>query len=200
MYGRPVTRAAGLSIWLASCALLAGCGKPQTAMGPPKMPPPEVKVSQPIQALVPEDAEFPGRIVAVNSVEIRARVTGYLDRVNFKEGADVKVGDVLFEIDARPYQVELDRALGNVTQSKGRLKRMNEDYERAHGLEVKGAISKEEMARVTSERTVAEGALKVNEAALKLAELNMDFTQVKAPISGRISSRTVDPGNLVKAD
>ncbi len=200
MNGRTMTRAAWFLIWLASGAALAGCGKSQAQMGPPKMPPPEVKVSLPIRAMVPEDVEFPGRIMAVNSVEIRARVTGYLDKVNFREGTDVKSGEVLFEIDPRPYQVDLDRAKGNVTQARGRLKRMKGDYERAQGLEAKGAISKEEMSRVTSERTVAEGALKVNEAALKLAELNMDFTEVKAPIGGRISSRTVDPGNLVKAD
>jgi RND family efflux transporter MFP subunit len=164
------------------------------------MSPPDVKVSHPVTATVTDYEDFPGRIVAVNSVEIRARVTGYLDKVNFQEGADVHEGDVLFEIDPRPYQAELERAEGNVIQSKGRLKRLKEDYERARTLEGKGNLSKEELARVLGDLTEAEGAHKVNEAARKLAELNVGFTQVKAPISGRISSRSIDPGNLVKAD
>ncbi len=204
MNGRTATRAAWFSIWLASCASIAGCGKSQAQTGPPKMPPPEVKVSLPIRAMVPEDVEFPGRIMAVNSVEIRARVTGYLDKVNFQEGADVKSGDVLFErsiLGRNCFKSNSgSRSRETSLQARGRLKRMKGDFERAQGLETKGAISKEEMSRVTSELTVAEGALKVDEAALSLAELNMNFTEVKAPIGGRISSRTVDPGNLVKAD
>lgn len=200
MNGHAVTRAGRLSIWLLSCAAHVGCGSSQGQSGPPQMPPPEVKVSYPVTATVTDYEDFPGRIVAVNSVEIRARVTGYLDSVNFKEGADVRQGEVLFEIDPRPYQAELERAEGNVIQSKGRLKRVKEDYERAQGLHAKGALSKEELSRVTGDLTEAEGALMVNEAARKLAELNVGFTQVKAPISGRISSRSIDPGNLVKAD
>jgi len=190
-----------LSIWLVSCAGPIGCGRVSGQSGPPKPPPPEVKVSQPVNELVTDYEDFPGRLVAKKAVEIRARVTGYLlDDVIYVEGTDVEKGQVLFVIDPRPYQAELERAQGNVIQSKGRLKRLDEDYERAKGLEAKGALSKEEMARVTGDRTEAQGALKVNEAALKIAELNVEFTKVKAPIGGRISSRMIDPGNLVKAD
>jgi RND family efflux transporter MFP subunit len=151
--------------------------------------------------MVTDYEDFPGRLVAKKAVEIRARVTGYLlDDVIYVEGTDVEKGQVLFVIDPRPYQAELERAQGNVIQARGRLKRLDDDYERARGLEAKGNISKEELARVVGDRTEAQGALKVNEAALKLAELNVEFTNVKAPISGRISSRSIDPGNLVKAD
>jgi len=164
------------------------------------MPPPEVKVSLPVIGDVTDYVDFPGRIEAVNSVEVRARVTGYLDKVNFREGSDVKQGDLLFEIDPRPYEAELARAEGNVLQSRGRLTRVNTDFERAKNLFSKSAISREEVDRVTGDRAEAEGAVKVNEAALELARLNMSFTKVTAPISGRISRRSIDPGNLVKAD
>jgi RND family efflux transporter MFP subunit len=190
--------------WLAAvalfCAASLGCGKSQAQMGPPPPGAPEIQVSLPVSATVTDYEDFPGRIVAVNSVEVRARVTGYLDKVHFTEGADVKKGDLLFEIDPRPYQAELSRAEGNVVQSEGRLKRLEGDYERAQGLLAKGTISKEELARITGDLTEAQGAVMVNKAARDLAALNLGFTRVRAPLSGRISSRSIDPGNLVKAD
>ena len=157
-------------------------------------------MSLPVTGEVTDYVDFPGRIEAVNSVEVRARVTGYLEDVHFREGSDVKQGDLLFEIDPRPYEAELARAEGNVLQSRGRLTRVNTDFERSKNLFAKAAISREEVDRVTGDRTEAEGAVKVNEAALELARLNMSFTKVKAPLSGRISRRSIDPGNLVKAD
>ncbi len=190
--------------WLTAVALLCaaslGCGKSQAQMGPPPPGAAEVQVSLPVSATVTDYEDFPGRIVAVNSVEVRARVTGYLEKVHFTEGADVKKGDLLFEIDPRPYQAELSRAEGNVVQSEGRLKRLEGDYERAQGLLAKGTISKEELARITGDLTEAQGAVMVNKAARDLAALNLGFTRVRAPLSGRISSRSIDPGNLVKAD
>ncbi|MGE5195502.1 MAG: efflux RND transporter periplasmic adaptor subunit [Deltaproteobacteria bacterium] len=189
-----------LPICLLSCAVIAGCGNSQAQSGPPKPEPPEVDVSRPITATVTDYEYFPGRLVARRAVDVRARVTGYLEKVNFIEGSDVESGQVLCEIDPRPYEAERDRAEGNVIQSRGRLKRLEEEYERAKVLHGKGALSKEEMARVTGDLTEAKGLVKVNEAALELAELNLEFTKVKAPISGRISSRAIDPGNLVKAD
>jgi RND family efflux transporter MFP subunit len=179
---------------------LAGCGAAGPPAGPPQFPPPEVQVSLPMTGEVTEYVDFPGRIEPVNSVEIRARVTGYLEKVYFREGSDVEKGDLLFEIDRRPYEAELARAEGAVLQSEGRLTRLNGDYERAQSLKAQGAISKEEISRITGDRTEAQGALKVNEAALDLARLNLDFTTVRAPLSGRISRRAIDPGNLVKAD
>ncbi|MBS0261671.1 MAG: efflux RND transporter periplasmic adaptor subunit [Planctomycetes bacterium] len=194
--------AGGISRGLLSCLLLvfAGCGAGGPPPGPPQFPPPEVQVSLPIQGEVTDYVDFPGRIEAVNSVEVRARVTGYLEKVHFQEGSDVEQGDLLFEIDARPYEAELDRAEGAVIQVEGRLTRLNGDYERAQSLQAKGAMSKEEIARITGDRTEAQGMLKVNEAVRDLARLNLSFTKVRAPISGKISRRFIDPGNLVKAD
>ena len=186
-------------LWL-SCLAVAGCGKSQAQTGPPQMPPPEVEVSLPLTGEVTDYVDFPGRVEAVNSVEIRARVTGYLEKVHFREGSDVKEGDLLFEIDRRSYEAELARAEGNVLQTEGRLTRLNGDYERAQALQAKGAMSKEEIARITGDRTEAQGLLAVNKAARDLAALNVSFTKVRAPISGRISRRSISPGNLVKAD
>jgi RND family efflux transporter MFP subunit len=182
------------------CAASLGCGKSQAQMGPAPPGAPEVQVSLPVSATVTDYEDFPGRLVAVNSVEVRARVTGYLEKVYFTEGSDVKKGELLFEIDPRPYQAELSRAEGNVVQSEGRLKRLEGDYERAQGLLSKGTISKEELARITGDLTEAQGSVMVNKAARDLAALNVGFTKVRAPLSGRISNRSIDPGNLVKAD
>ncbi len=195
-------RSAGrwLPTLILGCAAIAGCGKPQGPGGPPPTGTPEVDVSLPITRTVADYELFPGRIVAVNSVEIRARVTGYLEKVHFREGADVTKGDLLFEIDSRPYDAELARSEGAVLQSQGRVDRLEGDYERARGLLAKGAMSAEEVARITGDRTEAQGQLMVNKAARDLARLNLSFTKVKAPLSGRISMRSIDPGNLVKAD
>jgi RND family efflux transporter MFP subunit len=180
---------------------ICGCGKSQAQTGgPPQMPPPEVEVSFPITDEVTDYVDFPGRIEAVNSVEVMARVTGYLENVHFREGSDVNEGDLLFEIDSRSYDAELARAEGSVVQSEGRLTRLNGDYERAQALVARGAMSKEEFARITGDRTEAQGVVAVNKAARDLAALNVSFTKVRAPISGRISRRSITPGNLVKAD
>ncbi|HEY2251000.1 MAG TPA: efflux RND transporter periplasmic adaptor subunit, partial [Planctomycetaceae bacterium] len=192
--------AAAIALVAVACCGLAGCGKSQAQSGPPQFPPPEVEVSLPVAGEVTDYVDFPGRIEAVNSVEIRARVTGYLEEVYFREGADVKEGDLLFEIDSRSYDAELARAEGSVLQSEGRLTRLNGDYERAQALQAKGAMSKEEISRITGDRTEAQGAVAVNKAARDLAALNVSFTKVHAPLSGRISRRSIDPGNLVKAD
>jgi RND family efflux transporter MFP subunit len=195
---------AGAAAWLGAlalaCCAFAGCGKSLARSGPPQLPPPEVDVSLPVTAEVTDYVDFPGRIEAVNSVEIRARVTGYLEAVHFREGSDVNEGVLLFEIDSRSYDAELARAEGSVIQSEGRLTRLNGDYERAQALQAKGAMSKEELARITGDRTEAQGALAVDKAARDLAALNVSFTKVHAPISGRISRRSISPGNLVKAD
>jgi len=200
MNGCSLIRWGWLSAVLALCAGHCGCGSSSAQLSPAQLPPPEVQVSLPINAQVTDYEDFPGRIAAVNAVEIRARVTGYLEKVNFRDGSNVTKGDLLFEIDARPYEAELARAEGNVVQSEGRLKRLEGDYERSQALLAKGAISDEEIARIVGDRTEARGALMVNKAARELANLNLLFTKVRAPLSGQISSRSIDPGNLVKAD
>jgi RND family efflux transporter MFP subunit len=182
-------------------SLCAGCARTQGQQGPPSMPPPEVHVSLPItNRQVTDYEDFPGRIMAINDVIIRARVTGYLVQANFKEGADVQKDDVLFEIDPRPYTAELMRADGNVLQAKGHLKRLDADYQRAAALFGRGALGREDFDKVSGDRTEAAGALEVAKANLELAKLNLEYTKVRAPMNGRIGRRFIDPGNLVKAD
>jgi RND family efflux transporter MFP subunit len=136
----------------------------------------------------------------VKTIEIRARVTGYLDKVNFADGVEVKEGDILFEIDPRSYAAEVHRAEGNVAQNEAHMSRLDRDYRRAAGVAAKEVLSRQELDKVEGDYTEARGMLGVARAQLEMAKLNLDFTQVKAPISGRISRRMVDPGNLVRAD
>jgi RND family efflux transporter MFP subunit len=188
-------------ILLLAGPVLAGCQRSQGQSGPPPAPPPpEVLVSLPVSGKVTDYEDFPGRTEAVFSVDVRARVTGYLDTVHFKEGADVKKGDLLFEIDPRPYKAELARADGNVIQSEGHLRRLNSDMDRARRLLPQGAMGREDFDKVAGDQTEAVGALAVAKAARDMADLNLNWTKVRAPISGRISRRNIDPGNLVKAD
>src|SRR5438445_3045402 len=118
---------------LLSCPVIAGCG-PLPAQPSSAPPAAEGLVSLPVIRAVTDYVDFPGRIEAVNSIEVRARVTGYLEKVHFQEGADVKQGDLLFEIDPRPYKTELARTEGTIVQGEGRLRRMEADYQRATDL------------------------------------------------------------------
>ncbi len=194
-------RHAWLLALLPACVALAGCGSAPPPNGSPKAPPPaQVLVSVPVRKTVTDYEDFPGRIEARNFVEIRARVTGYLNRIHFIEGAEVKAGDLLFEIDPRPYEAELAQAAGAVLQMEGRVQRLELDYVRGTELRSKGAISREEFDKIIGERTEATGSLAAAKGMLDKAKLNLAFTKVHAPLSGRISRRFLDPGNMVKAD
>jgi membrane fusion protein, multidrug efflux system len=180
--------------------LLAGCGSPSAATNGAKPPPPEVTVSAAVTKEVTDYEDFPARVESVNSVDIKARVTGYLDKVNFTDGTDVKQGDVLFEVDPRPYEVELARTEGAIVQTQGRLKRLEADLQRGMTLVRVKSMSPEEYDKIAGDRTEAVGTLEVAKADRDKAKINLAWTKVKAPISGRISRRLIDPGNLVKAD
>jgi RND family efflux transporter MFP subunit len=195
----PVGRIALLPLLGAlTCAAISGCGRRQPALAPTRTP--EVVVSQPVVKTVTDYEDFSGRTQAVASVEVRARVSGYLDKVLFKEGYEVKQGDPLFEIDPRTYEAELKRAEANVRQSIDHLKRLQLDFKRAAELLPTHAISQEEYDLMAGNRDEGEAAVKVAEAARDLARLNVEFTKVTAPLSGRISRQLIDPGNMVKAD
>jgi RND family efflux transporter MFP subunit len=191
-------RFAGLALLLWS-PLLVGCGQAQPA-GPNGPQPPEVRVSVPKKENVTDYEDFPGRVEAVDSIDIRARVTGYLDKVNFIEGMEVKKGAVLFEIDPRLYQAEVNRQEANLLQAQARQERLATDYQRATTLLARSGISREEYDKIAGDRKEAAAAVEVAKAGLVFARQNLDFTKVQAPITGRISRRYIDPGNLVKAD
>lgn len=167
----------------------------------PAMPPPEVDVALPVtRDDIVDYEDFPGRVEAVNSIDIKARVTGYLDKVHFKEGADVRQGDLLFEIDPRLYDADLARAEANLGQAEAHAKRLEADYRRAVGLLTKSALGREDYDKVAGDHAEAVAMVGVARASRDTAKLNVSFTKMTAPIAGRISRRFIDPGNLVKAD
>jgi RND family efflux transporter MFP subunit len=175
-----------------------GCVRP-----PPPAPPPvllKVVVTAPISREITDYEEFNGRAEAMKMVEIRARVTGYLDKVLFKEGAEVEEGESLFAIDPRTYQAESARVEATLRQSQALLKRLELDYQRALPLLPDRAISQEDFDKIVGDREAAAAVVGVAEAARDVAKLNLSWTNVTAPMCGRISRQMVDPGNLVKAD
>jgi RND family efflux transporter MFP subunit len=158
-----------------------------------------VTVAQVLRQEITEWDEFTGRFQAVDAVEVRPRVAGYIERVAFTEGKEVKRGDVLFEIDPRPYAAELARAEAQLQQARTRAALAGSDLERAQRLVTVQAISREEFDSRSSAKAEGEAAVRAAEAAVASARLNLEWTKVRAPISGRVSRAEVTPGNLVQA-
>jgi RND family efflux transporter MFP subunit len=144
--------------------------------------------------------EVTGRTEAVETVEVRARVTGYLKKVHFEDGATIEKDDPLFQIDPEWFEAELARAVANVNQSEARVRRLDADMRRAESLVSRNAASQADVDRIQGDLEEAQAALEAAKATRKLAEINLDYTQVVAPFNGVVSRRAVDPGNLVKAD
>jgi RND family efflux transporter MFP subunit len=158
-----------------------------------------VTVSYPVEREITDYADFTARTAAVESVEVRARVWGYLDKVNFKEGALVKKGDVLFEIDPRTYQAAVEQAQALVVQADAQLRFKESQFKRFEKLVAKAAVSREEFEQVQSERDVAAATVGTYKADLRQRQLDLGFTKVIAPISGRVSRMLVTEGNLVQS-
>jgi membrane fusion protein, multidrug efflux system len=181
---------------------LNGCHKadPPTAAPAAKAnvpPPANVKIAQPLSQQVTNWDEYTGRIEAVNSVDVRARASGYLDKVNFKAGAKVSKGDVLFVIDPRPFQARLNYAAAELEKAKTQQELAKKDLARAQSLFKAKAISAEEYdARQKAVKETAAAVESAN-AQVETAKLNLQFTEVRAPISGRITQEQVDEGNAV---
>jgi RND family efflux transporter MFP subunit len=185
------------SLILAACAAPIGCG--HAPAGPTQNQIKEVEAAQACTDNVTDYDDFPGRTEAVKAVDV-PQVTGYLDKINFEDGADVKKGDVLFEIDPRIYKAQLARALANVVQAEAHVHRLDSDYRRGLNLVPTKAMSQEEFDKVAGDRQEADAALGVARAERDVARQNLDFCKVIAPLSGRVSRRLMDPGNLVKAN
>ena len=175
--------------------LLTACAQQQQATAPP--PPPKVTVSQPSMREVVEWEEYTGRLEAAESVEVRARVNGYLQSIHFKEGAIVKKGDLLFVIDPRPYQADLERAKAELALATARSERAEKDLVRAQKLVQVHAASQEEVDTRVAEQRQAQESVQAARAMVNAAQLNVDFTQIRAPINGRISRYFVSVGNLI---
>jgi RND family efflux transporter MFP subunit len=183
---------------LAALALATGCERPEPKLKTPDAP--IVSVALPVTDYVTDYEEFTGRTDAVYSIDIRARVTGYLQKVPPTDGAEVNKGDLLFEIDPRPYKAELARMEATLAQNEAHLKRLDADFRRVSSLYSRGNAAREEFDKSAGDRSEAEAAVGIATASRDLALLNESFTRVEAPISGRLSRRLVDPWNLVKAD
>jgi RND family efflux transporter MFP subunit len=180
---------------LCAVALLSGCGKSGEAGQAP--PPPQVSVATVLEKRVKDWDEFTGRFQAVETVEIRPRVSGYIDRVAFKEGGLVKSGDLLFVIDPRPYQAEYDRAAADLKRYKTALELARIESVRVQRLRQSGAVSQEELDERTSTVAQAEANAAGAQATLESAQLNLGFTRVTSPVTGRVSRAEVTRGNLV---
>ncbi|MCX7313623.1 MAG: efflux RND transporter periplasmic adaptor subunit [Alphaproteobacteria bacterium] len=188
------TRLAAAFVLLAP--VLVACGQsPAPGGGPP--PAPTVTVAKPVERGLTERDEYVGRFVAVDSVEIRPRVSGYLDQIHFRDGQMVKQGDLLFTIDKRPYQNAVDQARGTLAQSKANLGFAEADLERAKLLVKDRTITEQVFDQRTQGFRSATASVAANEASVRQAELDLAFTELRAPVAGRIGDRRVSPGNLV---
>ncbi|MCP1550445.1 RND family efflux transporter MFP subunit [Methylorubrum zatmanii] len=177
---------------------LLGAGPARAQM--PGAPPPGVTVAKPVVREIVEQDQYTGRFDPIEFVEVRARVTGYLDKIMFQDGANVKKGEVLFIIDRRPYKAALEQAQAALTSAKARLSFTQTDLERAQVLSRGGNISEQVTDQRRQASQTAQADVDSAEAALRNAQLNYDFTEVKSPINGRISQRLVTEGNIVSTD
>jgi RND family efflux transporter MFP subunit len=184
-----------LAATVASAALLVGCGRSGSAAQAP--PPPQVSVAAVVEKRVKDWDEFTGRFQAVETVEIRPRVSGYIDKIGFKEGSLVKQGDLLFVIDPRPYQADYDRAAADLKRYKTALELARIESTRVQRLRESGAVSQEELDERTSTVAQAEANVAGAQATLESASLNLGFTRVTSPVTGRVSRAEVTRGNLV---
>jgi multidrug efflux system membrane fusion protein len=191
-----VSRAIFSASLLLAAQLLAGCdNKPAANAAAP--PPPPVTVARPLQKTITEWDEYTGRFTALESVEVRARVSGYIDSVKFNEGQMVKQGDPLFVIDQRPYRLAVEQAKADVERAKAKLEIASLDVQRGAPLARSQALTERELDTRKSIERDAAGQVASAEAAQKQAELNLEWTEVRAPIGGRVSDKRVDAGILV---
>src|SRR6476620_11763972 len=188
--GRLLSALTGL-ISLVACNQAAPPGSP---------PPPTVTVSRPEQKLVENWSEFTGRTAAVNFVNVTPRVSGYIVDIPFKEGDLVHQGDLLFQIDPRPYQDAYEQALGQLQQAQANHQLQDATFARQQRLRETGVIAKEDFDTALSNKNQAAAQVVSAQAARNSAQLNLEFTHVTSPIDGRVSRQLVNIGNLVQAD
>jgi RND family efflux transporter MFP subunit len=192
-------RSAWAGVLLAT-GLTCGCAQKHPSLV--DTPPPAVMVSKPVQRTVTDYQVFTARTQAELSVDVKARVTGYLEKLLFKDGDEVQKGAVLFQIDDRPYKATLDQAKASLAFAQAALVKAQADYD--IGLNVrkgdKGAISEQEITRRLGARDEATASVSQAKAALEQAQLNYDWCKVTAPISGRANQHFVDVGNVITKD
>lgn len=184
----------GKATVLLAAVMLWGCEEPNTYVAPP---PPAVVVTQPVQQTVPDTIEVTGNIQSSNSVDLVARVEGYLDSVDFKDGTFVKKGDLLFVIQPEPYQAQVALQQATVAQQQATLNQANAEYARQQRLITQNATSQADLEKWRAQQGSAQAAVEEANANLELAQINLGYTRIVAPFDGRMGQHLVDPGNLV---
>jgi RND family efflux transporter MFP subunit len=191
----PAPRRSSTGLLITLAVLLASCG--EAPRQPPPAPPPKVTVAPPVQRTIVDQDEYVGRFVAVDSVEVRARVSGHLDKVHFQDGQQVKQSDLLFTLDKRPFQNTLAQARANLETAQSNLAFAEAEMARGQQLVRERTISEQVFQQRSQLFRNAKAAVAANEALVRQAELDIEYTELKAPITGRIGDRRVTPGNLV---
>src|ERR1700722_3819553 len=190
----PSTFFAGAALVFGSGLGLTGCARTPTEA--PTAAPVPVTVSYPVERYVTDYADFTARIAAVDSVEVRAHVWGYLQKVNFREGDLVEKGRVLFELDPRPYQALLNQAKAKVAQDKAQLAFDEAEYQRNLQLYQRTAVTRSQLDKVAATRDIDLANIEADNATVALNALNLEYTKITAPVSGRVSRYDVTVGNL----
>jgi RND family efflux transporter MFP subunit len=177
--------------------MFCGCqsAEPEVA----KTPPPGVTVSQPVSREIVDNDDYDGRIAATETVDVRARVSGYITKIDFQDGQIVKKDDLLFEIDPRPYKAALEAAEAEVRLADAKVKQTEADVKRNQPLVASGATTRAEFDKLVADAGVATSAVAAKKALVESARLDLEFTQIKAAITGRISRPQITVGNLVGA-
>ena len=183
--------ARGLAITMLA---LAGCGK-ETEQGAPKAP--RVTVAAPEERAVLEYEDLPGRVAAIENVEVKARVTGFLNKLHFQEGAEASDGDLLYTIDPREFKADLDSAAAALQQAQAQMSQARADYVRSSQLSTQKVIAAQETEKQGTAVLGAEAAVRAAQARLDKAKLDLEYSEIHAPISGKISRTRVTEGNLV---
>jgi RND family efflux transporter MFP subunit len=185
-----------VSIALLALAL-AACAKSQSQPKSAAAEPPRVTVAKPVTRQVADHDEYVGRFVAVDSVEVRARVSGYLEAIHFQDGQIVHKGDLLFTVDRRPFQTAFAQAQASLEQARANLAFADADLARAQSVAVGTVITQQTLDQRTQAKRVAQANVAAQEQAVRQAALDLEFSELRAPVDGRIGDRRVSVGNLV---
>jgi membrane fusion protein, multidrug efflux system len=189
--------AASIALVSITAAVLSACGHSQAAAPAAGAALPAVTVAQVLVQPLRHWQDLTGNLQAVDTVEVHPRVSGYVDSVHFVEGAHVAKGQLLFQIDPRPFQLEVDRLRAELERSRSHLELARADHARAERLIAQNAIAREEFEQLSSAEAEAAAGLAATQAQLDAARLNLEFTQIRSPIEGRVSRALITPGNLV---
>jgi RND family efflux transporter MFP subunit len=192
-------RIAAVALLPVAALALSGCERSQSDVSKPQPPPPTVTVAQPLQRMVANEEEQVGRFIAVDAVEIRAKVSGYLSAVHFKDGQIVQKGQKLFTIDRRPFEIALEQSQANLRQAEANLTLAESDLARAKELVMGTSITQQVMDQRAAARRTAEATVMAQKAAVRQAMLDLEFSELTSPITGRIGDSRISVGNLVTA-